>query len=187
MITKEAFLEPLLRSMRLSKVIKHIDPGTKVLDIGCGVSAIFLKTLSNKIEQGYGLDFKVETETPENIHVQQSYLTDRLPFEDNFFDYVTMLAVLEHIEQDIDILKEIKRVLKPNGKLILTVPSTWSQPVLEFLAFKMKIVSATEIADHKRYYNFKSLHKSIIEDAGFTSMSHRYFQLRMNNFCIAVK
>ncbi|KKI99029.1 class I SAM-dependent methyltransferase [Prochlorothrix hollandica] len=184
---KEALLEPVLRAMRLSRVIKHINPGTKLLDIGCGVNANFLKSLSGKLDQGYGLDFKVDTQTPENIHLQQSYLTDKLPFEDNFFDYVTMLAVLEHIEYDVDILKEIKRVLKPNAKLILTVPSVWSQPVLEFLAFKIKIVSATEIADHKRYYNFENLHKSIIEDSGFTSMSHRYFQLRMNNFCIAIK
>jgi ubiquinone/menaquinone biosynthesis C-methylase UbiE len=183
----EAILEPVLRSMRLSRVIKHIKHGSKVLDIGCGADATFLKTISSQVEEGHGIDFKVSTNSPSNIHLKQVHLSDSLPFEDNSFDYVTMLAVLEHIEHDIDILKEVKRVLKPQGKLILTVPSIWAQPVLEFLAFKLKIVSASEIEDHKRYYTFELLHKSIIDNAGFTAMSHSYFQLKMNNFCIAIK
>lgn len=49
-----------------------------------------------------------------------------LPFPDRTFDIVAMLETLEHIKSggEIDALKEIYRVLKPTGLLILTVPST---------------------------------------------------------------
>jgi len=68
-------------------------------------------------------------------------LENHLPFADESFQVVTMLAVLEHIEKEKQILREIHRVLIPGGKLVLTVPSVWSQPILEFLAYKLKIVS----------------------------------------------
>lgn len=42
-----------------------------------------------------------------------------LPFKDNVFSFVTMFSVLEYIENDEEVLKEIWRVLKPSGKLLL--------------------------------------------------------------------
>jgi len=65
-----------------------------------------------------------------------------------------MLAVLEHLERPIKITKEIERILKQNGKLILTVPGRNAKPVLEFLANTMKIFSEDEINAHKKYYKY---------------------------------
>ena len=110
-----------------------------------------------------------------------------MPFEESSFDTVTMLAVLEHIENEKAILSEIHRVLVPNGKLVITVPSIWSQAFLEFLAYKLKIVSEAEIRDHKRYYNKKLLESVLIDGIGFQRFNHQYFQLWMNNFCTVVK
>jgi len=42
-----------------------------------------------------------------------------LPFKENSFSFVTMFSVLEYIEKDEDVLREIHRVLKPKGKLLL--------------------------------------------------------------------
>jgi 2-polyprenyl-3-methyl-5-hydroxy-6-metoxy-1,4-benzoquinol methylase len=98
-----------------------------------------------------------------------------------------MIAVLEHIENEQEILSEIHRILVPNGKLILTVPSIWAQPVLEFLAYKLRIVSEAEIRDHKRYYTHDRLKAVLVEKTGFQQFTHRYFQFWMNNFCVVVK
>ena len=78
----------------------------------------------------------------------------KLPFKDNIFDIVTMLAVLGHLEYPFFIIKEIGRILKPRGKLILTIPSKNAKPVLELLAFELKIIDKNEITDHKKYYNY---------------------------------
>lgn len=183
----EPFLEPILRKLRLKRVTPHIPRKAILLDVGCGTSAAFLKAISPNIKQGYGVDFKVEDTQFSNIKTTQLKLNKSLPFEDTSFDVVTMLAVLEHIEKEQEILKEIYRVLVPGGKLIITVPSVWSQPVLEFMAYNLRIVSEAEIRDHKRYYNREKLKKVLIEDNGFEEFNHQYFQLWMNNFCTVVK
>lgn len=184
---KEPVLEPILRWMRLQKIIRRIPKNSVVLDIGCGVSAVFLKTVSPQIKQGFGIDFKTENCQFNNIQIQQIKINDRLPFSNSTFDVVTMLAVLEHIENKQAMLQEIYRVLVPGGRLIITVPSVWSQPVLEFLAYQLKIVSQDEIRDHKRYYNRSKLKRVLVDALGFEQFEHQYFQFWMNNFCSVVK
>lgn len=184
---REAILEPLLRWMRFRQVTSHIPSNARVLDIGCGRSAAFLKAIAPKIQYGVGVDFKVEPLKTHNIEAVQILLGEKLPFEDNSFTVVTMLAVLEHIEYEKEILQEIHRVLQPNGKLVLTVPSVWSQPVLEFLSCRLKIVDEREIRDHKRYYNRDRLQGTLINKCGFRNFHHRYFQCWMNNFCTVSK
>lgn len=184
---KEPILEPILRRLRLSKVLKHIPPNVVLLDIGCGTKAAFLRYISPRIQKGVGVDFKVDPFESRNLTISQLHFSGQLPFPDGSFDVVTMLAVLEHIEHEAAMVKEIHRVLVPGGKLILTVPSVWAQPVLEFLAYRLKIVSEAEIRDHKRYYNRERLHEVLVEKGGFSNFSHRYFQLRMNNFCTVNK
>lgn len=186
-MAREVLLEPLLRWFRFRRVIPHIPVGSKVLDVGCGRSAAFLRTISPQIDQGVGVDFKVKEMQIENVQTIRLKLADELPFADSSFDVVTMLAVLEHIEQERPILQEVRRVLKPNGKLVLTVPSVWAQPVLEFLAYRLKVVDELEIRDHKRYYNRARLKKVLIEDSQFRGFRHSYFQFRMNNFCTVIK
>jgi len=113
--------------------------------------------------------------------------SNKLPFNENSFDFVIMLAVLEHLDHPAEIVREIERVLKPKGKLILTVPSRYSKPVLEFLAYKLKIVNEEEINNHKKYYNYKDLEKLFEETDKLKIQEHKYFQFYMNNFCIVQK
>lgn len=105
-----------------------------------------------------------------------------LPFENESFEVVTMLAVIEHLNYPIKMLKEIHRVLTPNGILLLTAPSHIAKPILEFLSYKLKIVSEAEIRDHKRYYNKRDLSESIAKVKGLEMLTHSYFQCGMNNF-----
>jgi ubiquinone/menaquinone biosynthesis C-methylase UbiE len=183
----EPILEPILRRFRLARVVPYIPKDAILLDIGCGSEAVFLQHMASQIKQGFGVDFKANPFETDNIRVLRLKLSGQLPFQDNSFDVVTMLAVLEHIEHEASILQEIHRVLVPGGKLILTVPSVWAQPVLEFLAYRLKIVSEAEIRDHKRYYNRQRLYHTLIKNAGFQNFNHRYFQLWMNNFCTVSK
>lgn len=184
---QEPVLEPVLRWFRLQRVSSHIPKMSILLDIGCGKSATFLRSISGHISQGFGVDFKVENTRFNNIQTTQLKFEGKLPFNDNSFDVVTMLAVLEHIDQEEQMLKEVYRVLVPGGKLIITVPSVSSQPILEFMAYKLKIVSEDEIKDHKRYYERKRLRKILIEISGFEQFNHKYFQIWMNNFCTVIK
>ena len=186
-MAQDILLDPILRWLRWRRVISQIPADCRLLDLGCGDSACLLRQVAPRIEQGIGVDFKVKAMQAENWQTLPLRLTTALPFADDSFDRVTMLAVLEHLEHEQLILQEVRRVLKPGGKLVLTVPSVWAKPVLELLAYRLKLIDAQEIRDHKRYYNRARLYQLLIQETQFQGFQHDYFQLWMNNFCSVAK
>jgi 2-polyprenyl-3-methyl-5-hydroxy-6-metoxy-1,4-benzoquinol methylase len=183
---KEPILEPLLRKLRIKRILPVLKqfPECKLLDVGCGWEARLLKQVEPHVASGTGIDFKAPDIRTDKITTISATLNDSLPFLDNSFNVVTLMAVLEHLEKPDAILREIHRVLQNDGILIGTVPSKASKPVLEFLSYKLNIVNPEEIRDHKQYFDKKSL-MEILTKAGFINIKHRYFQFGMNNFFMA--
>lgn len=182
---REQFLEPLLRHLRIRRVLPVLRkyPRCRLLDVGCGWQAAFLKAVAPYIGTGVGIDMKAPEINTDKITTRRVKLDDRLPLDDASFDVVTMLAVLEHVQEVDAIVHEIRRVLRPGGVFCGTVPSVWAKPVLEFLAFRCGIVNPEEIHDHKRYFTRDSLRELFVMNGfGINGFSHHYFQLGMNNF-----
>ncbi len=185
---KEPILEPLLRRLRIRRLLPIIKkyPECRLLDIGCGWEAKFLQEVEPYISKGMGIDFKAPEIATDKIETRRAVLNDRLPFPDHSFEVVTMLAVLEHLENPAEVVKEAFRVLVPGGIFAGTVPSKAAKPVLEFLSYKLGIVNPDEIRDHKCYYD-RGLLFETLGDAGFDDIQHNYFQFGMNNFFIALR
>lgn len=162
-------------------------PQCRLLDIGCGWEARLLRSIEDHIGSGVGIDFKAPLIRTQKLQTYALSLSDKLPFDDQAFDVVTMLAVLEHLAQPEAILLEIARVLRPGGGLILTVPSHAAKPVLEFLAYRLHILSSEEIRDHKKYYGREELYGLIYVCSGLRIIKHNYFQMGFNNFVFAQK
>jgi ubiquinone/menaquinone biosynthesis C-methylase UbiE len=184
----EPILEPILRELRIRKVLPVIRqyPDGRLLDVGCGCGYRLLKTLRPFIKSGTGIDFKVERYEDDKIKTIPMTVTDQLPFEAESFDIVTMLAVLEHFSDPLSMMREIQRILKKNGRLVLTVPGKLAKPVLHFLAYRIGIVSVTEIREHKQYFDHAEM-KKLISQTGMTIVCHRHFQFGMNNICVVKK
>jgi ubiquinone/menaquinone biosynthesis C-methylase UbiE len=185
-VLREPFFEPILRKIRFKKVLPYLSNINYVCDIGCGCSAYFLNKISNRIKKGIGLDKNITSRQIGNIELLSFEFINKLPFGDNYFDLITMLAVLEHIENPDDMFKEIYRVLKPNGHLILTTPTPRAKPVLEFLSFKLKLIDKREILDHKRYWNKNELLNLLI-DKKFKILKYSFFEFGLNSFIAARK
>ena len=183
---KEELLEPLLRRARLSRALPVIRqyPDCTLLDVGCGWEARLLRNVAPYIARGVGIDRRAPPLATPKLATVRGDLEAALPFASGTFDVVTMLAVLEHLRRPERVLAEIRRVLRPTGTLILTAPSHTAKPVLEFLAFRLKIVSPAEIADHKRYFGRRDV-EAVCAEAGLRMVTHRYFQLGFNNFALA--
>lgn len=183
---QEPILENFLSFLRFRKIIRHIPSNSKVLDMGCGYRGKFLTTIKNNISSGTGLDISVDPIlSNDKIKLLSCDLNKPLPSDANEFDVVTSLANLEHLDNPLEMLREIYRVLRPGGKLLLTTPSIHGKLILEFLAF-MRLISPREIEDHKNYFDKKIL-LDLSKDAGFYFTKHRYFQFGMNNFLLAKK
>lgn len=181
------FFEPILRWLRMRKIRRFIKRHFTVLDVGCGAKGAFLKSLAPYIARGTGIDKDVAQGTAENISLHAGDADGKkFPFADNSFDCVIMLAVLEHFNHRAETLREVRRVLRPHGILLLTTPSWAAKPVLEFLAFKLKVVSSEGVRDHKTYFSKGDL-VPLLQAAGFTNIRHQYFQFRFNNFVYAEK
>lgn len=180
---KEPVLEPILRRLRVRQVGPYVRrfKNCRLLDVGCGWNASLLRALESELECGVGIDFKAPALNTNKLRTIEARLDTRLPFEDSSFDLVTMLAVLEHLDCPAQILEECCRVLRPGGGLLLTVPSKRAKPVLEFLAFRVGIVSRTEIEDHKQYFNKEDLRNLISKIPSLVKFEHKYFQLGLNN------
>ena len=112
-----------------------------------------------------------------------------LPFQDNFFSVVTLLAVVEHLDPISMALlfQESHRVLKPGGTVIMTTPAAWSDGLLKFMA-NINLVSAEEIHEHAFAYTLPLLGWHFGQ-AGFemTKVKFGYFELMLNMWATARK
>ncbi|HPK53250.1 MAG TPA: class I SAM-dependent methyltransferase [Smithellaceae bacterium] len=185
---KEPLLEPVLRKLRIRRVLPTLRryPDCCLLDVGCGRNHLLLDSVAPFVARGVGIDYKVPEMEFGKIKTIRLMLADVLPFPAESFDVVTMLAVLEHLAAPVVLLKEIQRILKKEGRLVLTVPGKAARPVLEFLAYRLKIISAGEIREHKKYYDRAEL-EELFSQCGMVIERHEYFQFGMNNFCIVKK
>ena len=170
-------------------VRRFIRPGDTVLDFGCGHQALFLRSIQKTIKRGIGLDYDAQSAQPAaNVEIQNFHFKTRFEFPDSSFEQIVILAVLEHIPLDLidPLFAEFRRILKDGGRVLITTPTPASKPVLEFMAFKLKIISGPEIADHKHYYS-KADVQSLAAKHAFQCSVYHTFQLGLNSFSAFTK
>ncbi len=183
---KEELLEPIFRKIRVNKIKKHIPEKCVICDLGCGTTGEFLEEMNNRFLYGYGFDIDAKNKISENYIIKAADISKSIPLDDKSVDCVTLLAVLEHLSDPHDILSECYRILKPEGRILLTTPAPISKLILEFLSYKLSIVSPRQIADHKHYYSHNEL-RDLLIDAGFKSVKVFSFELGLNNCAIGFR
>jgi SAM-dependent methyltransferase len=156
------------RRIFLSFLNSHLPPrpdgARRILDVGCGTG-----TMIGHLRR-YGEVSGVDP-SPEAV----SFCRERgiegvsrldglpLPFDDGRFDLVTAFDVIEHIDDDTATLRDLRRVLRPDGRLLVSVP-----------AFRFLWGPQDEISEHKRRYTAGEL-AGRLRAADFSVLRLTYF------------
>ncbi|MBU1147625.1 MAG: class I SAM-dependent methyltransferase [Candidatus Omnitrophica bacterium] len=189
------FFEGFLAKKRAEIADKLIPPASrrgKILDIGCGNYPYFLNSID--FAEKHGVDQNLSNscdDLPRNIKLQKFNIEkeNKVDFPDEYFDVVTMLAVLEHIDPVVlsERIKEIYRILKPKGSFIITTPALWTVPILSVMS-RLKLISPTEIKEHKILYSLSDI-LGVFTKSGFyhEKIASGYFELFMNIWLRAEK
>ena len=152
----------------LEYFLQFVSGKDKILDLGCG-NARLLKLLKYKNIDYVGVDNseKLIEEARNNWQLgerQAKFLIGDaldLPFKKDCFDKVFSIAVLHHISSKkfrLRFLKEAKRVLKPDGLLIITVWNLWQSHYLNF-QFKymvLKLIGKSKLDFKDIFYPWKN-------------------------------
>jgi SAM-dependent methyltransferase len=105
----------------------------RLLDIGCGYG-FFLQEMKCRGWRVEGIEIsevgRQYARDRWDIHVYSQTL-ENLSLPGNFFDVVTLFYVIEHVNDPLDLLKEVKRILKPGGLILLRWPH--STPIVRIL------------------------------------------------------
>jgi SAM-dependent methyltransferase len=177
---------------RVRTIFEWVQPtdSMTVLDCACGRGFYLnmFRYVSGCKLVGLELDTEIIRKARHNVgHLPDLLLTNaniyHLPYPDDTFDAVILSEILEHIDHDVDGLREVRRVLKPGGVIAITVPNAnypfWWDPINKTL----ETLFGTHIqhgplagiwANHVRLYTREQLREAVL-GAGLVIDEERAF------------
>lgn len=149
----------------VAHLIKSLEiPSPTILDAGSGTGGNLLAL--NKLGRAFGIDIApqaIEFCKKRKLENISQCPVEEIKYKDKTFDVITCLDLLEHVPNAVGALRELKRVLKDGGKIIITVP-----------AFKILWSQHDEALCHLRRYEKDSLVRDV-QEAGLKVEKLNYF------------
>lgn len=149
---------------------------TRILDAGCGSGRNMVELAAFGAVTGLELaDASVARARSRSVGAVEQGSLDAIPFPDASFDLAVSFDVIEHLDDDRLALRELRRVVRPGGALLVTVPAyqwLWSEHDV--------------INHHRRRYNTATLTQASIE-AGWTVQRTTYFNAFLLPIAIAYR
>jgi SAM-dependent methyltransferase len=160
------------RERRLAFLLEEVSAGKKVLDLGSGDGA-FTAELARAGARVVGLEVaeaalkRARAAHPE-LDFRLGPIDGPLPLEDCAFDLVWASEVIEHVADTARWLSEVRRVLSPRGRLLVTTPN---HPRAALLVYGLERYS-DPLSDHLHLYTRRSL-ATLLNEFGFDGVRVR--------------
>jgi len=132
------------------------DRRARILDVGCGTGANLVRL--SDFGDAEGVDISPDALKfcrERGLNNVKLGAAESLPYDDHEFDLVTAFDVVEHMDDDVAGLREMRRVLRPGGRVLLFVPT-----------FMFLWGVQDEVSNHRRRYRLEELRQAVTA-AGF--------------------
>lgn len=177
----EPVAEALVRfvgARQAKSLAKGLPSGARVLDVGCG-RGVLLQSLADQGCEAYGFEIS-ETAAAgldERVDLRIANSLMEAEYPDHFFDQIVIWHVLEHVPNPREVMQEIHRILKPGGRVAVSVPN--------FSSLQAKASGPAwfhlDSPRHLHHFSMGGL-KQLVAEAGFQIESEHHFSLRQNPF-----
>ena len=178
-------IDRLLQRWRIRVASRAIPGRVSLIDVGAHDGEMF-RFLGPRLVKGFGIDplltAKVESQT---YSLHPGFFPDVRPRSGDW-DVISMLAVLEHIPryQQEDLAKSCWEMLRPGGRLVITVPSPFVDRLLCILRC-LKLIDGMSLEEH---FGFQpSDTRLIFHEPQFSLILHKRFQLGLNHLFVFAK
>ncbi len=150
---------------RAGVAVSWLEGTGSILDLGCA-EGLFAHLASSKGWKVLGMDVDMASLAAAKRRAPIAEFAlgsgEALPFPDASFDGVIMLDVLEHVPSKLLALKEVDRVLRPGGKLIISVPHRGTFAFIDaqnshLFAAGRKVLKGRSSGEHHKHYSLQEL------------------------------
>jgi SAM-dependent methyltransferase len=184
------------RLFEIEALVKKTRMRGRILDLGCGDGSV-----TNTIFSHAGCSWNnkeacrlvgIDPDVEDSVTARKSGLYEKvhtcsasaIPEENGSFDFCFANSVIEHIPDINDVLAEVGRVLRPNGKFILTVPSTAFDGLMKTSRFWAKRFSEGNLEEYSKMIDARLAHyhyydhnkaKAMLKDVGLDIVQEEYY------------
>lgn len=171
-----------------------------ILEVGCGYS-IYAYALAPISRIACGVDININYLQKAKAKANSKNATfllmsaENLAFKENTFDVILMIEVLEHINNDEKTLEEVFRIIKPGGKLIVTVPNKFFPFETHAIRVRSKIIGlpfgipflswlparVRKVFETARVYTLSQIKLKCLR-AGFSKIEFRFIAPTLDGF-----
>ena len=177
-------VDRLLQNWRIRKAGPYIESGHRVLDLGSADGVLFDR-LGRCGPGSVGIDPTLRNNrvTRQGFRLIRGYFPGDLPSDAGPFDVMVMLAVLEHIPAGLlpGLSQGCARLLKPGGRLVITVPSPAVDAILGVLT-RLRLIHGMSLEEHHGYDIRET--PAVFGPPSFRLLVHETFQLGLNHLFV---
>lgn len=177
-------VDRLLQSWRIRQAAPFLPFGARVLDLGSADGVLFDR-LGHCGPGSLGIDpvIPASTTTRQGFRLVKGFFPQDVPPGAGPFDAIVMLAVLEHFPESgyAALAEGCARLLRPGGRLVITVPSPAVDAILAVLV-KLRLVHGMSLEEHHGYDIART--PEIFPAPQFRLVRRSSFQLGLNNLFV---